>query len=77
MCLTPRANKRSIVDQLTPNIVGCYMLRPFSHPLTCCCVLLVVVAQSLKPVKTFSYVQTDAITQHELLRPFAHSLTFY
>ena len=77
MCLTPRANKRSIVDQLTPNIVGCYMLRPFSHPLTCCRVLLVVVAQSLKPVKTFSYVQTDAITQHELLRPFAHSLTFY
>ena len=27
----------------TPNIVGCYMLRPFAHP-----------AQSLKPVKLFS-----------------------
>ena len=24
----------------TPNIVGCYMLRPFAHPVACCCVLL-------------------------------------
>ena len=24
----------------TPNIVGCYILRPFAHPLGCCCVLL-------------------------------------
>ena len=21
----------------TPNIVGCYMLRPFAHPVACCC----------------------------------------
>ena len=28
----PRANGR--------NIVGCYMLRPFAHPVACCCVLL-------------------------------------
>ena len=35
----------------TSNIVGCYMLRPFAHPVACCCVLLGVVAQSLKPVK--------------------------
>ena len=38
----------------TPNIGGCYMLRPFAHPVACCCVLLGVVAQSLKPVKLFS-----------------------
>ena len=30
---------------------GCYMLRPFAHPVACCSVLLGVVAQSLKPVK--------------------------
>ena len=35
----------------TPNIVGCYMLRPFAHPVACCCVLLGVVAQSLKPIR--------------------------
>ena len=38
----------------TPNIVGCYMLRPFAHPVGCCWMLLRVVAQSLKPVKLFS-----------------------
>ena len=30
------------------------MLRPFAHPVACCCMLLRVVAQSLKPVKLFS-----------------------
>ena len=39
---------------ITPKIVGCYMLRPFAHPVTCCWILLRVVAQSLKPVKLFS-----------------------
>ena len=42
----PRANGR--------NIVGCYMLRLFAHPVACCWMLLRVVAQSLKPVKLFS-----------------------
>ena len=37
----------------TPNIVGCYMLCPFAHPVACCWMLLLVVAQSLKPVKLF------------------------
>ena len=37
----------------TPNIVGCYMLRPFAHPVACCWMLLRVVVQSLKPVKLF------------------------
>ena len=41
--LKPRANGR--------NIVGCYTLRPFAHPSARCCVLLGVIAQSLKPVK--------------------------
>ena len=36
------------------NIVGCYMLRPFAHPVACSWMLLCVVAQSLKPVKLFS-----------------------
>ena len=31
-------------------IVGCYMLRPLAHPVACC-VLLGVVAQSLKPAR--------------------------
>ena len=44
MTLKPRANGR--------NIVGSYMLRPFAHPVRCCWMLLRVVAQSLKPVKT-------------------------
>ena len=35
------------------NIVGCYILRPFAHPVACCCVLLGVVAESLKPDKQF------------------------
>ena len=34
----------------THNIFGCYMLRPFAHPVACCCVLLGVVAQALTPV---------------------------
>ena len=33
------------------NNVECCMLRPFAHPLACCCVLLGIVAQSLKPLK--------------------------
>ena len=38
----------------TPNIVGCYLLRPFAHPVACCCVFLGIVAQSLTPVKVLS-----------------------
>ena len=52
--LTLRANRRNLVDHWTPNIVGCYMLRPFAHPVACCWILLRVVAQSLKPVKLFA-----------------------
>ena len=58
----PGANGRNIVGQpTTPNIVGCYMLRQFAHPVACCYVLLGVVAQSLKPVKLLA---TFKRTQH-------------
>ena len=39
---------------ITPNIVACYVLRPFAHPVACCWMLLRVVVQSSKPVKLFS-----------------------
>ena len=38
----------------SPNIVGCYILRSFAHPVACCWMLWRFVAQSLKPVKLFS-----------------------
>ena len=38
----------------TPNTVGCYILCPFVHPVSCCWMLLRVVAQSLRPVKLVS-----------------------
>ena len=45
---------RNVVDRQLPtslDVFGCYMLRPFAHPIACCWVLLGVIAQSLKPVK--------------------------
>ena len=63
------------------NIVGCYMLCPFAHPVACCCVLLGVVAQSLIPVKrlakcnrTQQFPTMLGYQCWELLRPFARSL---
>ena len=78
--LTLRANRRNLVDHWTPNIVGCYMLRPFSHPVACCWILLRVVAQSLKPVKLFApfkrtqhcWLTTPNIVGCYMLRPCAH-----
>ena len=37
----------------TPNIVGSYMLRPFAHPVVCCCA-------KFETSQTISYVKTDA-----------------
>ena len=53
-----------------PNIVSCYMLRPFAHPqgyillqdVARCCVLLLGVVAQFETGKTFSYVQTDSAT---------------
>ena len=39
---------------ITPNIVACYVLCPFAHPLAFCWMLLRLVAQGSKPVKLFS-----------------------
>ena len=56
----PRDHRRSTtqlneVVKRTPKpatlMFGCYMSRPFAHPVACCCPLLRVVTQSLKPVK--------------------------
>ena len=41
------------------NIVGCYMLRPFAHLVSCCWELL---GKELETSQTFSYVQRDATT---------------
>ena len=46
--------RTQLCSPTTPNIVGCYMLLPFAHPVACCWMLLRAVAQSLKPVKFFS-----------------------
>ena len=56
-------------------VVGCYMLRPFAHPVACCWMLLHVVAQSLKPDKILAPCKG---TQHcwDLLSPFARSFKF-
>ena len=58
------------------------MLRPLAHPVACCCVLLGVVAQSLKPVKRlapckWTYQLPTLLGQQcwGLLRSFARSLT--
>ena len=62
--IKPRANGH--------NIVGCYMLPPFAHPVTCCCVLLGVVPQSLKPVKLLAACKlAQQLPTPTMLRPFA------
>ena len=38
----------------TPNMVGCYMLCPFTHPVACCCVLLHPFARGLRCFKSKS-----------------------
>ena len=57
------------------------MLRPLAHPIACSCVLLEVVAQSLKPVKLLApWKRTQELPillgqqSWELLRPFTRSL---
>ena len=42
----PRANGR--------NIVGCYMLQPFAHPVACCCVLLGFACAEYEAIKLLS-----------------------
>ena len=69
--------------QTTPNIVVCYMLRPFAHPVACCCMLLRIVRSccaKFESGQTFSYVKNRPSKSQqcwELLRPFARSLTLF
>ena len=81
--LKPRTKGRNIVGHQLPTLldVTC-CVRLHTPSVACCCVLLWVVAHSLKPVKRLtSYVQTDATIPNiagqqcwELLCPFARSL---
>ena len=53
--LGPVETDATLLAKTTSNIVGCYMLRRFAHPVSCCWMLLLrVVAPRLKPVKVFS-----------------------
>ena len=49
---------------LANNSQHCWMLHvpPFGHPVACCCVLLRVVTQSLKPVEPLAMCKRDATT---------------
>ena len=65
----------------TPNIVGCYMLCPFAHPVAYFCVLLGRCFGKFENCETFSPLQTEATllakdSQQcwELLRLFARRL---
>ena len=52
------------------HIVGCYMLRPFAHPVTCRCVLLGVVAAVCTPLPTRTHQLPTLVGQQcwEMLR---------
>ena len=55
-CFVQKKKKNDVKQTVKPrvsgrNVVGCYFLRPFAHPISCFCGLLGVVAQSFKPVK--------------------------
>ena len=45
--LSPLQTEATLLANITPNIVGCYMLCPFAHPVACC--MLGVVAQTFEP----------------------------
>ena len=62
----------------TPNIVGCYMLRPFAHPVACCLMLLRVFAHSFKAAKLFSeqlllFRDRRSVAQQFLIRFYSSS----
>ena len=62
------------------NIVGCYTLRPFAHPVACCCVLLHKSFKSVKLLgkckRTQQLLKLLAQKCWELLRPFVRSLKY-
>ena len=66
--ISPVQKGTALMANNSRHIVGCYMLRPFAHPVACSWIVLGVVAQSLKPVKRANSVGSCT------LRPFARSL---
>ena len=56
------------------NIVGCYMLRPFAHPVTCCCELVGVVASVWTPLP--KRTQQRQLFRVRTLLSSANSMTF-
>ena len=74
--ITFKAPCKRMQHRLANNSQHCWMLQVASV-CTRCCVLLGVVAQRLKPVKLFSYVQTLNNVRScwpTVLRPFARCL---
>ena len=58
------------------NIVGCYTLSPFVHPVACCCALLGVLSQCLKLVKLLAPCKPTQHCWPRFVRPFALSYRF-
>ena len=53
----------------TPNIVGCYVLRPFAHPVACCCVLFET-GRTFKPTTpNISFVPWSPKRRAKMLDP--------
>ena len=50
-----------------PNIVGCYKLRPFAHPIACCLRVVGSCCAKFETGQTLSYVQTDATTPNNFM----------
>ena len=55
----------------TPNTVGCYMLRPFAHPVACCCAKFET-GQTFQPTTpNISFVPWSPKRHTTMLDPFA------
>ena len=68
--LSPVQTDATFLDQ------KCYILRPFAHPVACCCVLLGVVAQSVKPPVKLLPPCKGTQLRWELLRPFSRNCNY-
>ena len=64
------ANGHNIVDQQLPIIAGCYMLRPFAHPVACCCAKFET-GQTFQPTTpNISFVPWSPNRSATMLDPF-------
>ena len=78
---TPNIFGTTMLGVVAPVCTQPYRLHPFVHSVACFCVLLGVVAHSLKPVKRFLHANGRTTAPNSvgscwptMLRPFAHSL---